>query len=58
MRIIAMLMHIIVICALSFFFFKGGIPERAIDWAWRALFLFLPLINLYVLFKNKNIKKQ
>lgn len=53
MRIIAILMHIAVICVLSFVFFKGGAPDRAIDWAWRALFLILPFINLYVLFKNK-----
>ncbi len=57
MRIIAILMHITVICVLSFVFFKDGAPDRGIDWAWRALFLLLPFINLYVLFKNKNIKK-
>ena len=57
MRIFAILMHIAVICVLSFVFFKGGAPDRAIDWVWRGLFLLLPFINLYVLFVNKKIKK-
>ena len=57
MRIIAILMHLFVIGLLSFVFFKDGAPDRTIDWAWRGLFLLLPVINLYVLFKVKNIKK-
>jgi len=57
MRIIAILMHIAVICILSFVFFKGGAPDKATDWAWRGLFLFLPFINLYLLFANKKIEK-
>jgi Mn2+/Fe2+ NRAMP family transporter len=57
MRIIAILMHIAVICVLSVIFFKGGAPERATDWAWRALFLLLPFVNLYILFKNKKAQR-
>ena len=51
-------MHIFAICFLFFIFFKAGIPDRAIDWAWRGLFLALPLINMYVLFKVKKDKTR
>ncbi len=58
MRIVAILMHIVVICVLSVVFFKAGAPDRSIDWAWRGLFLLLPFINLYVLFKVKKDKNN
>ena len=58
MRIISILMHVLIICALSFVFFTKGAPDRPADWAWRGLFLLLPLINLYVLFKVKKVKKS
>jgi len=56
MKIVAILSHIFIIGFLAFIFFKAGAPERAIDWAWRILFILLPLINLYVLYKFKKVK--
>lgn len=58
MRIVAISMHIFVICLLSYVFFKAGAPEKNTDWAWRILFIALPLINLYILFKIKKVKKD
>jgi hypothetical protein len=56
MKIIAILSHIFMIGFLALIFFRAGTPERAIDWVWRILFILLPLINLYVLFKLKKVK--
>jgi Mn2+/Fe2+ NRAMP family transporter len=58
MKIIAVVMHIVVICLLSYVFFKAGAPDKLIDWVWRVLFIALPLINLYILFKIKKVKKK
>jgi len=58
MRIIAIGMHLFVIGLLSYIFFKDGSLDKVIDWAWRVLFLALPLINLYILFKFKKAKIQ
>jgi phosphoglycerol transferase MdoB-like AlkP superfamily enzyme len=58
MKIIAVVMHIVVICLLSYVFFKAGAPDKLIDWAWRVLFIALPLINLYILFKIRKVKKK
>ncbi len=58
MKIIAVVMHMVVICLLSYVFFKAGAPDKPIDWAWRVLFIALPLINLYILFKIRKVKKK
>ncbi len=58
MKIIAVVMHIVVICLLSYVFFKAGAPDKLIDGLWRVLFIALPLINLYILFKIKKVKKK
>ncbi len=57
MKTISIMMHIVVIIVLCFVFFKNGSPEQMSDWVWRGVFLLLPIINLYILFKFKNVKK-
>jgi len=57
MRNLSMLMHLAIIIALCVFFIDEGAPEESSDWVWRGLFLLLPAINLFILFKFKKVKK-
>ena len=57
MRTIAILSHLFMIGLLTFVFFKTGLPEKTADWAWRIIFILLPVINLYILLKFKKEKR-